>query len=109
MVEIRIKSHQWLVDEKGRIIMGKGRMEILEQIEITGSINQAAKAMKMSYKGVWSKIRSTEKHYGARIVHTDKKEGSRLSAEGRELLEKYRQLRNRCESSDNGIFKELFG
>ena len=108
MVKIRIKSHQWLVDEEGRIIMGKGRMEILEQIEATGSINQAAKAMKMSYKGVWSKIKSTEKHFGTSIVHADKREGSRLSSAGKELLAKYRRLRDRCEASDNRIFEEIF-
>jgi len=109
MVQIKIKSHQWIVDEKGRIIMGKGRMEILEQIEETGSINQAAKAMKMSYKGVWSKIKSTEKHFGIGIVHTDKREGTRLSSAGRELLAKYRRLRKICEASDDRIFKDIFG
>jgi len=96
------------VDENDRIIMGKGRMEILEQIESTGSINQAAKAMKMSYKGMWSKIKSTEKHLGIKIVHTDKKEGSRLSREGKKLLEKYRRLRHQCEASDDRIFKRIF-
>jgi len=108
MTHIKLKSHQWLVDENNRIIMGKGRMEILEQIENTGSINQAAKAMKMSYKGVWSKIKSTEKHMGVKIVHTDKKEGSRLSKAGKELLEKYRRLRSQCEAADDKIFDSIF-
>ncbi len=80
MVKLKLKTSQWIVDENDRIIMGKGRMEILENIEKTGSINQAAKIMKMSYKGVWSKIKATEKHLNADIVHTDKKDGMRLSA-----------------------------
>ena len=56
MVELRLRSRQWIVDEHGNIIMGEGRKEILETIDKTGSINQTAKIMKMSYKGVWSKI-----------------------------------------------------
>ena len=67
--------------------------KILDNIEKTGSINQTAKMMKMSYKAVWSKIKATEKHLDTLIVHTDRKEGSRLSKEGKELLEKYRLLK----------------
>jgi len=57
MGPLRLLSKQWLVDENGEIIIGEGRKEILETIERTGSLNQTAKIMKMSYKGVWSKIR----------------------------------------------------
>ncbi|MGD9032213.1 MAG: ModE family transcriptional regulator, partial [Desulfobacteraceae bacterium] len=60
MVSLKLKSRQWIVDEHNNIIMGEGRREILENIEKTGSINQTAKIMKMSYKGVWSKIKVTE-------------------------------------------------
>ena len=50
MAFFRLHSRHWLVDEKGRIIIGEGRMAILENIEKTGSINLTAKMMKMSYK-----------------------------------------------------------
>ncbi len=36
--------------------LGKGRIELLEQIEKTGSITKAAKAMKMSYKAAWDAV-----------------------------------------------------
>ena len=36
--------------------LGKGRIELLEQIEQTGSITKAAKAMKMSYKAAWDNV-----------------------------------------------------
>ena len=50
MGPLRLLSKQWLVDENGEIIIGEGRQEILETIERTGSLNQTAKIMKMSYK-----------------------------------------------------------
>ena len=56
MASMALRSRQWLVNEDGSIIMGEGRKEILENIEKTGSLNKTAKVMKMSYKGVWSKI-----------------------------------------------------
>ena len=108
MAKLRLKSSQWIVDENDNAIIGKGRMEILDNIEKTGSINQTAKMMKMSYKAVWSKIKATEKHLNAVIVHTDRREGSRLSKEGKELLEKYRLLKKECLSADDSIFNAIF-
>jgi len=108
MAKLRLKSSQWIVDEHDNAIIGEGRMEILDNIEKTGSINQTAKMMKMSYKAVWSKIKATEKHLNTIVVHTDRKEGSRLSTEGKELLEKYRLLKKECLSADDSIFNTIF-
>lgn len=108
MAQLKLRSSQWIVDENNNIIIGNGRAKILENIEKTGSINQAAKSMKMSYKAVWSKIKTTEKNLNTTLVHTDRKEGSRLSKEGKELLEKYRLLKDQCMSADDTIFSNLF-
>ncbi len=108
MAKLQLRSNQWIVDDNDNIIIGKGRMEILENIEKTGSINQAAKIMKMSYKAVWSKIKATEKHLNTSIVHADRKEGTRLSKEGKELLEKYRLLKRKCMIADDEIFGSIF-
>ena len=108
MPELKLRSSQWIVNEHNDIIIGEGRAEILKNIEKTGSINQTAKLMKMSYKAVWSKIKATEKHLETRIVHTDRKEGSRLSTEGKDLLEKYRRLKKECTSVDDKLFSHIF-
>ena len=108
MAKLKLRSSQWIVDEHNNIIIGEGRAEILKNIEQTGSINQTAKVMKMSYKAVWSKIKATEKHLDTCIVHTDRKEGSRLSREGKELLEKYRRLKKECMSVDDKLFSCIF-
>jgi molybdate transport system regulatory protein len=108
MPKLKLKSSQWIVDKDNNIIIGKGRAEILENIERTGSINQTAKMMQMSYKAVWSKIKATEKHMNACIVHADRKEGSRLSKEGKDLLAKYKLLKTQCITADDKIFCGLF-
>jgi molybdate transport system regulatory protein len=96
------------VDENNNIVIGKGRADILENIEKTGSINQTAKLMKMSYKTAWSKIKTTEKHLNTKIVHADRKDGTHLSEEGKALLEKYRLLKKKCITADDKIFSRIF-
>lgn len=109
MASLRIKSRQWIVDEDDHIIMGEGRKEIFEHIQETGSINQTAKVMRMSYKGVWGKIKATEKSLNMKLVDTDRKRGTRLTKEGKQLLEKYSRLKSACVKADNRVFQEIFG
>ncbi len=108
MVSLSLRSRQWVVDENGSIIIGEGRQKILENIEKTGSINKTAKIMKMSYKGVWSKIRATEGYLKLKIVEADKKRGSHLTKEGKELLERYTLMKGRCLEADDKVFKSIF-
>ncbi len=83
-------------------------MMLLELIDQTGSINQAAKQMRMAYKSAWSKIRSTEKHLQAKVVITDRGTGTRLTATGRQLLERYKLLKASCIEADDLQFASLF-
>ncbi|MBN2124476.1 MAG: LysR family transcriptional regulator [Deltaproteobacteria bacterium] len=108
MVTLQLRSRQWIVDDNGNIIIGEGRKQIFETIERTGSINQTAKIMRMSYKGVWSKIKATEDHMQVKLVETSKKRGSSLTEEGKALLEKYAELKKRCKTSDDKIFRSIF-
>ena len=108
MGSFKLLSKQWVVDENNNIIIGEGRKEILETIERTGSLNQTAKVMKMSYKGVWSKIKTTEGYLNSRIVDTDRKLGSKLTEEGKELLRKYNKLKKQCLDADDKIFNDIF-
>ena len=108
MVTLELRSSLWIVDQNNNIIFGKGRMDILETIDMTGSINQTAKVLKMSYKTVWSKIKSTEKHLQVNVVHSDRKTGTRLTPEGRLLVKKFAKLRNQCLESDYRVFERMF-
>ena len=105
---MKLKSRQWLEDSKGEIIIGEGRKRIFELVEETGSINQAAKVMKMSYRGVWGKIKATEEHFKKKMVITEKRHGSRLTKAGKELLADYARLKKECQEADEKIFKDIF-
>jgi molybdate transport system regulatory protein len=52
---MKIDGRFWL-SKDGENFLGSGRIRLLEEIEKTGSISGAAKAMKMSYKAAWERI-----------------------------------------------------
>ena len=106
---VQLRSSQWIVNDEGEVIMGNGRMRILATIDETGSINKAAKKMKMSYKAVWAKLKATEESFGKPLVIASKKEGTWLTDEGRTLLKKFKRLKKECQIRDDRAFKEIFG
>ncbi|RLB13434.1 MAG: LysR family transcriptional regulator [Deltaproteobacteria bacterium] len=108
MQSVRLKSRQWLEDTQGNIIIGEGRQRIFELVEQTGSINQAAKLMKMSYRGVWGKIKATEEHLKKKVVITERRHGSRLTEDGKRLLTNYTRLKKDCQKEDEKIFNKIF-
>jgi molybdopterin-guanine dinucleotide biosynthesis adapter protein len=107
-VKLKLRSSHRIVDARNRIIMAEGRMALLEAIVSTGSINQAAKQMGMSYKSAWSKIRSTEAHFKTKIVHSHKARGTRLTSAGEDLLAKYKRMKQQCLAADDAIFDRHF-
>lgn len=108
MSTFRLLSRHWIVNENGRIIIGEGRSEILENIDRTGSINLTAKIMKMSYKGVWSKIKATENAMQMKVVQSNRKQGSTLTKEGKQLLRTYKIMKEKCMKADDRVFKSIF-
>lgn len=87
-----------IVGEEERFF-GPGRLQLLEQIEKTGSINQAAKNMGMSYKKAWQMINSMNAQTKTPIVITQtggsSGGGAIVSEEGHEMMRYYKELQKR--------------
>ncbi|HTB62617.1 MAG TPA: LysR family transcriptional regulator [Opitutales bacterium] len=90
---------------------GPGKAELLEHIQKTGSITDAAKAMGMSYMRAWMLIKSINRAQPSPLVQTTRggrtRGGAKLSAEGIALLHYYRQLENRSLSATRPAQKRL--
>jgi molybdate transport system regulatory protein len=97
-VNLSVGGKLWL-ESGGKRFFGPGPVELLEYIELTGSINQAAKKMEMSYKKAWEIVNHLNSITHRPLVITatggEKGGGSTISDEARELIEYYRQLRLR--------------
>jgi len=58
--EYKIRSRIWIDGQEGTFL-GNGRIQLLEKIIESGSINDAAKELKMSYRKAWSLLDSMNK------------------------------------------------
>ena len=99
-MNLRINGRIWLeADER---FFGIGRMELLEHIQQTGSINQAAKAMKMSYKRAWELVQSMNVQARTPLVITqtggEKGGGAVVTEEGLKYLTYFRELQQRFQT-----------
>jgi len=97
-LNIKVGGKLWLESE-GERFFGPGPMELLEKIEETGSISNAAKAMNMSYKKAWELINHLNGQTNSPVVIPqtggEKGGGSTLTPEGLELIQYYKALRKR--------------
>jgi len=87
------------IECNGERFFGPGPVELLERINETGSINQAAKQMQMSYKKAWEIINMLNAQAAQPLVVTQtggtSGGGSTISAEAKHLINWHRQLRDR--------------
>jgi molybdate transport system regulatory protein len=94
---MKVRTKVWINDDKGQVIFGAGRERMLETIHRLGSMNKAARELKMSYRALWGRIKSTEDRLGEKILDTHpgggKEGGSVLTPAGKRLLVAYKQLR----------------
>jgi molybdate transport system regulatory protein len=95
---IQVNGSLW-IEHSGRRFFGPGPVELLEYIEQTGSINQAAKKMEMSYKKAWQIVNNLNTMSLHPLVITatggERGGGSSISDEARELIAWHRLLRQR--------------
>lgn len=96
--DYKIAGTLW-IECDGERFFGPGRVELLERIEETGSINKAAKQMGMSYKKAWEMINALNSQGSKPLVVTqtggEKGGGSVITAEAKQLIAYHQQLRLR--------------
>jgi len=109
---MHVRSKIWL-EINGDPVFGSGREDLFRAIEKTGSINKAAKDIKISYRKALSYIQTTEKRLGVKLVvrktgglHGG---GATLTDESREFLRKYKLLENGVNEMLNRKFIKIFG
>jgi len=103
------KSRHWIEDPQGHMIMGEGRLRILQVIREKRSLVEAAKALGMSYRALWGKLKATESALGQPLVDSTKAKGSNLTPLAEELLVRYEDFLKRCRINEELLFQELFG
>ncbi len=105
-----IKTKIWIENQKGELLFGKGKTEILELIEKEGSIAKAAEKMGLNYKKAWNHIKILQKNLEDELVITEKgvKGGTYLTPKAKEYIKIYKQLEKEIQEFANERFKELY-
>jgi molybdate transport system regulatory protein len=92
---------------------GEGRARLFELIDQAGSINKAVKQLGMSYRMVWGYIRELEAAAGFPVFERTPKRGdrggTRLTAEGRALVDRYWGFHRGLERAAEHEFARGFG
>lgn len=108
---MKIKNKIWIEDDDANLVFGGGKTQILEFIDQTGSISEAAKKVGMNYKKAWSHVKILQEYIDDELVIVNKGRGSGgtvLTPKAKELIENYKQLQEDINAFANERFKELF-
>ena len=89
-----LRSKIWL-ERDGKVVLSEWRVELLEAIDETGSLTRAAQKLRVPYRTAWYKLKEIQQRSGLRLLETQsggaEGGGSRLTPEGRALIERFRR------------------
>ena len=94
-MKMQVSGGVWLETAKGTFA-GEGRITLLEKIEEFGSITEAARSMKMSYRQAWEQIdamnKQSEKPLVIKVSGGAGGGGSVVTNEGKKVIQLYKQI-----------------
>ena len=99
------------VERDGHVILGKGRLELLEAIDRWHSISAAARQLGMSYRRAWLLVQSVNEAAGEPLVEaaTGGRQGggARLTPRGRAATTIFRELQEQLHQAAAGLLPRL--
>jgi molybdate transport system regulatory protein len=101
------------IEQNGTVVLSEWRVQLLEAIEQTGSINGAAAVMKITFARAWGKIHEMEEGLGFKLVDTQiggvGGGGATITANGRKLIRKFRAISQGLDEEIEQRFSAAFG
>lgn len=85
-----MRMHLWFENEEG-VVFGMGRLMLLREVELCGSLKAAAEKLGMSYRGAWGKLRKTEELLGQQLIQkgASRRAGCQLTEFGQTLARQF--------------------
>ena len=95
-------GHRFWIQETEGHFLGRGRVQLLENIKKLGSITQAAKAMKMSYRQAWQMIedlnKRSDKVLVEKILGGIGGGGAKVTKAGDDIIKMYYKLEEKVKA-----------
>ena len=96
-------------ESKSNSQFGRGVAHLCLGVRERGSLNAAAKDMKMAYSKAWRIIKETEAALGMQLLDRDGAHGSTLTEEGDKLLDAYLEIDKKLQKVAVDEFAKRFG
>lgn len=111
-MKYKIKSRLW-IEADGNVLLGEGRVHLLNAIEKTGSLSKAAKSIGISYNKAWSLIDAVNKNAEKQVITTSiggkGGGGAKLTPYGKSLVIAFETINENCwKFLDEQINKQLY-
>lgn len=108
--KLTIRTKIWFGID-GKVVFGEGLARLLQGIDSHGSLSKAVKEECISYRHAWGYIKRAEERLGFKLLErrTGGRSGggSRLTANGRKMLDGYRNLKRKIIRESDRWFTEL--
>ena len=95
----------------GSPAIGPGKAALVEQIEKSGSISSAARAMGMSYRRAWQLVEALNESFAEPVVVTaiggKRGGGAKVTVFGQELVRRFRAMENKASAAIAGDLQQL--
>lgn len=105
------KLNIWL-EQDGEVVLSLWRVQLLEAVDRTGSINAAAAEMEVHFRTAWEKIKQMEARLGMPLVESQTGGvgggGTALTPEARRLLTRFHSLTEGLDALLDERFQALF-
>ena len=93
-------------DSEGGSQFGRGIANLCLGVRELGSLNAAAKSMRMAYSKAWRIIKETEAALGIQLLNRDGAHGSTLTDEGNRILDAYLTTSAKVQAYAEKVFAE---
>jgi molybdate transport system regulatory protein len=106
-------SVRFRIDFGAHRAVGPGKIALLEHIGASGSLSQAARDLRMSYRRAWDLLENLNHSFRERVVATSTGGrgggGAVLTPFGRELIQSYRRFESDIQLRASRHFSQLSG
>ena len=107
MLTVHIRPH-WEISVKGEAPLDTADLlGLLLSIQDTGSIAQAARSVKLSYRYAWGLLRAAETLFGEQLLHTGRGRGTTLTPLAQKLVWADRRIAARLSPTLQSLASEL--
>ena len=108
---MHVRTKVW-IEHDGEVMLSDWRVALLEAVEATGSLAEAARRMDVPYRTAWYKLKALEERWGMPLLITETggADGghSRLSPQARELIRRFHRIADGLQEQAVSRFSDAF-